>query len=190
KLEWWWSAVGLGRAMLASVLSALRPAMMAVTTFTPSMTRRAKVSQVEREKRKRELFRVFQAAEITMPVKLSEPEVAFFTSFVIDRLREFQTGLHEMTRNIEESPPVETPEGDVINRVRFELYQAVPGVVRGTRNEITCIKKRGEDLYRVVLKSGPVAEGVPEEFADRTVAMVRDIVIDWVRNKERLIGSV
>lgn len=190
KLEWWWSAVGFGLALLASVLSALRPAMMAVTTYTPSMTRRAKISQVERERRKKEVFKVFQAVEITMPTKLLEPEVAFFTSFVIDRLREFQTGLHEMTKNIEESPPIETPEGDRIHRVKFEFYQVVPGVMRGTRNEITCIKKQGEDLYRVLLKSGPVAEGVPEEFADRTVMMVRDIVMDWVKNKERLIGSM
>ncbi|MGQ9515378.1 MAG: FtsX-like permease family protein [Thermoproteota archaeon] len=190
KLEWWWSAVGLGLALLASVLSALRPAMMAVTTYTPSMTRRAKISQVERERRKKEVFKVFQAVDITMPAKLLEPEVAFFTSFVLDRLREFQTGIHEMTKNIEESPSVETPEGDRIHSIKFEFYQVVPGVMMGTRNEIICIKKKGEDLYRVILKSGPVTEGIPEEFADRTIMMVRDIIMDWVKNKEKLIGTI
>jgi len=190
KLEWWWSAVGLGLALAASVLSSLRPAMIAVRMYTPSMVRRSKISDKERERRKREVFKVFQAAELSMPVRLLEPEVAFFTSLVLDRLRDLQTGMHENARNIEELPPLETPEGDKVVKLVFEFHQVVPGVIRGTKNELTCIKKQGEDYYRVLLKSGPVAENVPEEWVDRTVMMVRDLCLDWARNKQRYIGTL
>ena len=190
KLEWWWSAVGLGLALVASVLSSLRPAMVAVTMYTPSMVRRTKVSQKERERRKREVFKVFQAAELSMPVRLLQPEVPFFLSLVLDRLRDLQTGLHETVRNIEELPPIETPDGDRLNRLKFEFYKVEPGAVRGTRNELTCIMKHGEDYYRVLLKVGPAGDNVPEEWNDRTVMMVRDICLDWIRNKQKMIGQI
>jgi len=190
KLEWWWSAVGLGLALVASVLSSLRPAMVAVTMYTPSMMRRQKVSPKERERRKKEVFKVYQAAELSMPVRLLEPEVPFFLSLVLDRLRDLQTGLHETVKNIEEVPPLETPEGDRVNKLKFEFYKVEPGAVRGTRNELTCIMKHGEDYYRVLLKVGPAGENVPEEWNDRTVMMVRDICLDWIRNKQKLIGQM
>jgi ABC-type lipoprotein release transport system permease subunit len=190
KLEWWWSAVGLALALVASILSALRPAMIAVTMYTPSMRRRTKVSQKEKERRKKEVFKVYQAAELSMPVRLLEPELLFFLSFVLDRLRDLQTGIHETARNIEEIAPMETPEGDKVNGLRFEFYKVETGAAAmGTKNVLTCVKKHDEDFYRVLLKSGPATDSISEEWADRTVMMVRDVCLDWVKNKQRLIGS-
>jgi len=42
KLEWWWSAIGFAIALAASVLSSIRPAALAVSTYTPSKVKKVK----------------------------------------------------------------------------------------------------------------------------------------------------
>ena len=49
KLEWWWSVVGLAIAIIASVLSAVRPAALAVKMYTPSAVGKLKRTPEERE---------------------------------------------------------------------------------------------------------------------------------------------
>jgi len=48
KLEWWWSAIGFAIAIAASVMSAIRPAILAVNTYTPSKIRKHRLSEEKR----------------------------------------------------------------------------------------------------------------------------------------------
>jgi len=188
KLEWWWSAIGFGLAILASVLSTIRPAMVAVRMYTPSMTRKFKLTEKEQEKRQEEIFKVYQARRLTMPVRVQENEAIFFFSYLLGRIKETETGTYERTEEIVEEPEMETPKGELIKRISFHYVFSVSGQKRGTKNQLICTKGPREDYYRVELESSPAEPGTPEEWVERTVKILRDIIMDWLRDKKRIMG--
>jgi hypothetical protein len=190
KLEWWWSAIGFALAMAASVLSSLRPAALAVSTYTPSKIKRIKRSQEEIKAREEEIFRVFQARELSMPIKVALNEVLFFTSFCLDRLRDLKLGIIERAENIEETPEIENVKGELVRKINFEYVLSVSGQERRTKNSLVLTKSPDEDYYRVSLVSEPAVLGLPESTIERTVDLVHKIIMDWAKDKESIISRI
>jgi len=190
KLEWWWSAIGFALAILVSVLSAMRPAAMAVSAYTPSKMKRVKRPREEILKRKEEIFKVYQAREVTMPVKVLVNEKEFFLGFFLDRLHDLRTGYTERISNIEDVPEAESVRGELIKTIRFSYYFGPPEQMRGTKNTLTLIKSPSEEYYRIKLSSEPSSLGIPESAIDRTIDFVHEILMEWVKNKKRIMGAV
>ncbi|MEM3193943.1 MAG: FtsX-like permease family protein [Candidatus Bathyarchaeia archaeon] len=188
KLEWWWSALGFALAIVISVLSAARPAAMAVSAYTPSKVKRVKRTEEEIKKRREEIFKVYQARELSMPIKVLAVEKEFFISYFLDKLDELRTGYVERVENVEDIPEIEDARGNLIKEIKFTYYFGPPEHRRGTKNALTLIKSPSEEYYRVKLSSEPVSPGMPESVMDRTVDFVHEILMRWVRDKKRIMG--
>jgi len=190
KLEWWWSAIGFAIAMAASILSSIRPAALAVSTYTPSKVRKVKRSEEMERARKEEIFKAYQARELSMPIKVASNEILFFISFCLDHLRDLRTGLLEKVEKIEETPEIENVKGELVKTIKFEYVFTVSGQERRTKNTLILTKSPREDYYRVRLLSEPAIPGLPESTIERTVDLVHEIIMDWVREKERIISGI
>jgi len=189
KLEWWWSGIGFAIAILASVLSAIRPATLAISAYTPSKIRKLKIERKERERRREEIFKVYQARELSMPVKVKPSEMEFFIGFLINRLKELRGGYVESVDNLEENPEIETAKGELVKSIKFEYSFHISGRERRTKNSLILVKKPEEEYYRVRLVSEPAVPGMPEDSIDKTADFVHDIILYWAKNKERIIGG-
>ena len=188
KLEWWWSALGFALAILISVLSAMRPATMAVKAYTPSRIKKVRMLKEEMEKRREEVFKVYEAREVSMPVRVLTNEKEFFVSYFLDRLSDLRSGYMERTEEIEEAPEIESVRGELIKNIKFAYHFGVPEKRIGTKNVLILIKSPDEEYYRVRLKSEPIAPGIPESVIDRTISFVHEILMAWVRDKKRIMG--
>jgi len=188
KLEWWWSAIGFTIALSASVLSAVRPAALAVGTYTPSKIKRVKISEEQAKVRKEEIFKVYQARELSMPVKVMSNEKEFFIGLFLDRLDDLRTGYIERVDNVEEMPEIENVKGELIRTIKFDYRFEASGRERKTRNNLILTKSAREDHYRVKLVSEPAVPGLSESAIDRTVDLVHEIILYWVRNKQRIMS--
>jgi len=51
------------------------------------------------------------------------------------------------------------------------------------------IKHPREDYYRVKLICEPASPGMPESVIERTVDLIFDMMMYWVKNKGRIIGE-
>jgi len=190
KLEWWWSALGFILAIIISVLSAMRPAAMAVSAFTPSKIKRVKViTEEEKRKRREEIFRAFQARELSMPVKVLLNEKEFFVGFLLTSLNDLKSGYTERVENIREEPEIEGPRGELVKTIKF-VYLFGPVERRlGTKNSLIMSKHPKEDYYRVRLVSEPLSPGMPESAIERTVEFTHSLMMQWARDKKRIMGE-
>ncbi|MEM1530395.1 MAG: ABC transporter permease [Candidatus Bathyarchaeia archaeon] len=188
KLEWWWSALGFALAILISVLSAMRPAAIAVSAYTPSKVKRIKRSEEEMRKRKEEIFRVYQAREMSMPVKVLVSEKEFFVNYFLNSLEDLKTGYTEKIEDIEDVPEIESPRGELIKTIKFVHCFGPLGPVMRTKNTLTLIKGPRDEYYRVRLTAEPALPGMPENAIERTVDLVHEILMRWVRDKKRIMG--
>jgi hypothetical protein len=189
KLEWWWSALGFVFAIAVSVFSAARPAALAIRTYTPSMVKKARRTEEQRKERKEKIFRVFQARSVSMPVKILVNEKEFFTGFLIDHLNQLRTGYKERIENVEDVPEEADSKGMLTKTVRFNYYVGPVGTKNGTKNSLVLTKTPAEEYYRVTLVTEPTSPGIPESTIDRTVEYVHWILMLWVKEKKRIMGS-
>ena len=189
KLEWWWSAIGFALAIIASVLSAIRPAALAISTYTPSKIKRIKRSEEEMKAREEEIFRVYQSREMSMPLKVASGEILIFVSFFLDKLNSLKSGYVERVENIEEIPEIENVKGELVRRINFDYIISVPGKERRMKSSLILIKSPDEDYYRVRLVAEPAVPGLPETMMDRTVDFVHRILMDWARDRDMLVGK-
>jgi len=190
KLEWWWSAIGFALAMITSILSSIRPAILAVSTYTPSKIRKVKRSEEETQARKEEIFKTYHARELSMPIKVPLNEILFFISFCLDRLGDLRSGIMEKVENIEETPEIENVKGELVKTIKFEYSFTVYGKEQRTKNTLILTKSPDENYYRVRLVSEPAVPGLPESIIERTVDFVHGIIIDWAKEKKRIISSI
>jgi ABC-type lipoprotein release transport system permease subunit len=189
KLEWWWSAAGFALAMAASVISSIRPAALAVSTYTPSMVKKVKRTEKETKARREEIFKVYQGRQLSMPVKVLTSEKEFFISFFIDRLAELKTGFVERVENIVQVPETEDVRGELTLAINFNYSFGATGRERGTKNSLVMTKSPDEDYYRVRLTSEPAVQGLPESAIERTIDFVHETCLMWVKDKERYLGT-
>jgi len=138
--------------------------------------------------RREEVFKVYQAKELSMPVKIKINDVEFFVGFILNRLNELKMSYIERVDNVEETPEIENTKGELIKSIKFDYRFEVSGRERKTRNDLVLIKSPNEDYYRVKLISEPAIPGMPEDAIDRTIDFTHNLVLDWNKNKERIIG--
>ena len=188
KLDWWWSAIAFAIALSASVISAIRPAMLAVSMYTPSKVRRLKISEKEKETRKEDFFKSFQARETSMAAKVKMNEMPFFINFILNRLEDLMIGTFERTEDIEDLPEIESVNGEIMKSIRFRYLLTISGEKRGTKNELIGVKSPDEDYYRIKLICEPIRPGIPMVVINETINLVHDLVIEWVKNKKRILG--
>jgi len=189
KLEWWWSAIGFALAMATSILSSIRPAALAVSTYTPSKIRKVKRSEEGTQARREEIFKTYHARELSMPIKVPVNEILFFISFCLDRLNDLGSGFIEKVENIEETPEIENVRGELVKTIKFEYGFIVYGKERRTKNTLILTKSPNEEYYRVRLVSEPAVPGLPESIVERTIDFIHGIIIDWTKEKRRIISS-
>jgi ABC-type antimicrobial peptide transport system permease subunit len=190
KLEWWWSALGFALALAASVLSSLRPAALAVSTYTPSRVKKVKRTEEETKERKEEIFKVYQERQLSMPVRVQSNEVEFFISFMLDRLNELKTGYLERVKNVEVVPETENVRGEFVRAINFDYAYGTLGRERGTENQLIMTKSPDEDYYRVRLVTEPSVPGLPESVIERTINFIHDAILFWAKEKDRIISSI
>ena len=189
KIEWYWSAIAFAIAIIASILSAVRPAYLAISTYTPSKIKRLKLPEREAKERREKIFKVYQARELSMPVKVKTNEIEFFVSYVLSSLNDLRIGYVERIENIEETPEIENIKKELVRSIKFDYYFQVAGGRRGTKNTLIMTKHPQEDYYRVKLICEPTSPGMPESVIERTVDLIFDMMMYWVKNKERIIGE-
>jgi len=189
KLEWWWSAAGFALAMAASVVSSIRPAALAVSTYTPSMVKKVKRTEKEAVVRKEEIFKVYQERQLSMPVKVLTSEKEFFISFFLDRIHELKTGFVERIENVVQVPETEDVRGGLTLMINFSYVFGPSGSERATKNSLIMAKSPDEDHYRVRLVSKPGVPGLPESAIERTVDFVHETCLMWAKDKERYLGT-
>ena len=189
KLEWWWSAIAFAIALLTSVLSAIRPAALAVSTYTPSKVRKIKFSEKEAKARREEIFKVYQARELSMPIKLALNEKDFFLLFFLDQLDELRTGYIERVENVEEVPEIENVKGELVKTIKFDYCLGTGREKKMIKNSLILIRSPKEDYYRVRLVSEPGIPGTSERYIDMAIRFVHDITLYWAKNKEKIIGA-
>ncbi len=188
KLEWWWSAIGFILAIVASVLSAARPAMIAVRKYTPAMIRKIKLPEKERRMREREIFKVYYGKKVTMPLKVHESEAPFFFGYIVSQIRDLKTRVTERAEEVEETEKT-TPRGKKVKEIRFNYVYVEAGKRTGTENQLICTKDPKEDSYRIKLVCGPAEPGTPEEFIDKTIDVIRGILMGWVKEKKSIMET-
>ncbi|MBS7615446.1 ABC transporter permease [Candidatus Bathyarchaeota archaeon] len=190
KLEWWWSAAGFALAMAASIISSIRPAALAVSTYTPSMVKKVKRKEEEAEVRKEEIFKVYQERQLSMPIKILTSEKEFFISFFLDRLNELKSGFIERIENVVQTPEKEDVKGVLVLTIDFNYVFGAVGSERATKNSLIMAKNPNEDYYRVRLVSKPGVPGLPESAIERTINFVHETCLTWAKDKERYLGTV
>jgi ABC-type lipoprotein release transport system permease subunit len=190
KLEWWWSAAGFALAMIASVVSSIRPAALAVSTYTPSMVKKVKRTEKQTKVRREEIFKVYQGRQLSMPVKVLTAEKEFFISFFLDRLNELKDGFVERIENVVQVPETEDIKGELVLAINFDYAFGATGRERGTKNNLVMTKSPNEDYYRVRLVSEPAVLGLPETVIERTIDLIHETCLLWAKDKGKYLGTV
>jgi ABC-type lipoprotein release transport system permease subunit len=186
KLEWYWSVIGVGVALLAAVLSALRPALNAAMMGMPSRVKRVKLPEKERVKREKELFKVYLGREYSMPIKVHEREEAFFFSFFTDRLEEFAKHYYERVEDIATDERMMV-DGTLVKKIGFTYTFIEEGTEYSTVNELVARKRPKTDFYSLYLTSKPKVPGIPERAVEITISTIRDILLDWDKRKNQIM---
>lgn len=187
KIKWWWSFIGLALSLVVSVVSSWRAAAVAVRIYTLSMVRKIKTGQKEKENREKAIFRVFQGREISMPIRLLQVEVDFFTSYVISRLSEMKFGFADRVEDLEDIKPQQLKDGGMQKGVYFKYLNMIKGTPLGTKNKVLCIQDPGKDFFRVSLIYEPIIPGIPEAVVKRVVEIMKDICYSWVKEKDKIV---
>jgi len=148
--------------------------------------KRIKLSGEERQVRRAEVFKTFVGREVGMPIRVLEPELELFTSYVIERLKDLSLGVIERVEDIELSPLTES-EGKRRISIKFKHMMVDVAEPYGTSNELLCTKGKEEEYYRVSLRYAPIKPGIPEAWADRTIDTIHDISISWVKYRIKTV---
>lgn len=186
KLEWYWSVIGVGIALLVAVLSALRPAVRAAMMGMPSRVKRVKLLEKERVEREKELFKVYLGREYSMPIRVHEREEPFFFSFFTDRLEEFAKHYYERVEDITTDERMMV-DGTLVKKVGFTYAFVEEGAEYSTVNELVARKKPKTDYYSLSLTSKPKTPGIPERAVEITISTIRDILLDWNKRKKQIM---
>jgi len=142
----------------------------------------------ERRMRERELFKAYYAKKVIMPLKVHESEAPFFFGYIVSQIRDLKTRVTEKAEEVKETEKT-TPRGKKVKKIRFNYVYVEAGKRTGTKNHLICTKDPKEDSYRIKLVCGPAEPGTPEEFIDKTIDVIRGILMSWLKEKETIMGT-
>jgi len=123
-----------------------------------------------------------------MPTIVHVKEEPFFTAFIIDRLKAHTGPHYERIQNLTMKDEAAS-DGSQTKRFAFEHIFDADTVTRSTRNELVAHKRPGSEYYLISLSTQPQAAGTEAHTARFTVAFVKDIILDWNRERKSLIGK-
>ena len=191
KLEWYWSIIAIFISILVSMISAFKPALNAAFMYSPTLVKKYKIEETEREKREEMFLKTTTGKTVGISLRVSEYEAPIFFSFFYTRLKDLAGGYTERTEQVEELPEEEYPDGKRIKRFRFKYIFLTS---EGERYEINCeaimTKMPQADYYTVELNTQPTQrKHIPIKYLDRVATVVSDICKEWQREKKRLLGG-
>lgn len=184
KLEWFWPFIGVSLAVVVAVLSAVRPALRAAVMSAPSMIKRVRLPGIEKRAREDVIFKAFAPNTYLMPLRVHVKEAPFFFAYILDRLSELRSGATEIVEKLREENEELKPEGQYVKRIHFAYKYVGRDRALSTTNEIVIQRKRDADYYSVHLICKPDVAGMPERFRERTVTVIRDMMMDWLRRRK------
>ncbi len=190
KLEWYWSIIAITISVLVSMISAFKPALHAAFLYSPTIVKKYKIEEEEREKREELFLRTTTGKSVGIPVRIFEYEAPIFFSYFYTRLKDLSTGYTERTEQVEELPEEEYPDGKRVKRFKFKYIFLVAGGKYELDCETVLTKLPKADYYTIELTSTP-AHGmqIPLKYLDRVALVVSDICKEWLREKKRLLGG-
>lgn len=192
KLEWYWSIIGLAVALFVTFLSAVKSAFEAAAKVTPSMVRRVKLKPEERVEREKAILKAYEEHSFIMPIKVKANELVFFEGYMLDTLKSMKSLFLESVSDIKLYREEPKAEGLPISEEVIEFVYRF--TEKGETYEVLCrltlLYRRDSRDYSVILKCKPTYPGMPYYTLEYTAKTIRRIVLEWVRVKERIIGSV
>jgi len=188
KLEWYWSYVAIALAVIVAILGAIKPSMDAAYMFAPTEVKKIKVEE-RREliKREERYLRTAAMKTFSIPgeIEAGEGEIAF--SYIYSKLSDLSYGELERVEELEEHPMEERPDGTRIKRFTFKYVSTTEeGGKASIECELRFVLSPGSDKYRVELDTKPVGQA-PISHMDYAADLVKRIVGDWMRERERLL---
>ncbi|RLF05930.1 MAG: hypothetical protein DRK00_03080 [Thermoprotei archaeon] len=188
KLEWYWSYVAIALAVVVAILGAIKPSMDAAYMFAPTEVKKIKVEE-KREliKREERYLRTAAMKTFSIPgeIEASEGEIAF--SYIYSKLSDLSYGELERVEELEEHPMEERPDGTRIKRFTFKYVSTTEeGGKASIECELRFVLSPGSDNYRIELDTKPVGQA-PISHMDYAADLVKRIVGDWMRERERLL---
>jgi len=144
-----------------------------------------KMPEKEREKREREIFKVYARREYSMPIKVHEKEIPYFTSYMLDRFRGI-SGVYQRFEGIS-TEDVIMSDGTRVFRIKFTYTFVEAENEYSTKNELVVKKKPNEEYYIITLSSEPSVPGLPERIIETTVSIVKDMLMEWTRRRDEVM---
>jgi ABC-type lipoprotein release transport system permease subunit len=192
KLEWYWSIVGLAVALFVTFLSAVKSAFEAAAKVTPSMVRRVKLKPEERVAREKAMLKAYEEHSFIMPIKIKANELAFFEGYMLDTLKSMKSLFLESVSGIklhrEEPKAEDLPVSEEVIEFIYRFTE------KSETYEILCrltlLYRRDSRDYSVILRCKPTYPGMPYYTLEYTARTIRRIVLEWVRVRERIVGSI
>ncbi|MCS7113198.1 MAG: FtsX-like permease family protein [Candidatus Bathyarchaeota archaeon] len=192
KLEWYWSIIGLAVALSVTFLSAVKSAFEAAAKVTPSMVRRVKLKPEERIEREKAILKAYEEHSFIMPVKVRGNELIFFEGYILDTLKSMKFLFMESVSDIKvyrEEPRSEDqpiPKETIEFRYRFtertETYEVVC--------RLNLLYRKDSKDYSVILSCKPTHPGMPYYALEYAARNARRIVLEWIKVRDRIVGSI
>jgi len=184
-LEWYWSIIGLFVAIGLSIAGAVKPSIDAAVMYSKAFRRKVALTGKEREKREEELFKIYQEMRESLPLRVTELELPFFTGFVRGRLTEISAAYGERVEEFKEEEVVE--DGKSVKKLRFTYVW----VEDGERYFVDSVMRAVElpnSMYSLEMLVKPRKPGIPAKVVFRPVEMVREMIKEWDEEKKRIMG--
>ena len=186
KLEWYWSFVAILIAIFVAILGAFKPAMEAAFMYSPTEKRKIKLEEKEIIKRE-DMYLVTTAKKtIGIPGSVDESDAEIFFAYLSDKLKEYSIGEIERIEDIREEEEEIRPDGSRIKRIAYTyITRTAEDEKVIIKCELRIIKDPEAKKYRVELVTEPVGE-TSIRYMDFAADLVRSIMRDWERERERL----
>jgi len=188
-LKWWMSVVGVITGMVITIVSAIPPALKAAELAAPSVWRKIKRSPEEEIRRYEEMYKAFGERRVSMPIRVKGGESLILCNYLYDRLNQYTGGLSERIEDLGKPEEKEMPDGSEIISIPFRYILKHRNQWFSTSNIVEFIRKANEDYYRIYFSSKVEQEGMPEIVRERIMKTIYNLLIDWIRVKDKLLKA-
>ena len=162
-----WGLIALLVSGFASILASMIPALQASTIVTPSLLRKWRLEEEEKPSE------VGEPWTIDLPTKLMPREIEPFTMFVLQRMRERESGTAGYVTNIKLEE--EAGDGGPLKRVSFRYY---PQAAASSDNQLVIQRSEGDHLD-IRLLCLPLEYRHERGTVRDTATYVRELILQW-----------
>jgi len=188
KLEWYWSIIGVTLSIVISMLSSFRPALSAAYKVSPTLFKKAKVTEEEKIEREEKYLVTYTSKTIGMPIRVHEDEAVVFYSYLYTKLKDLEGGVIERIEDLEELEEEEHPDGKRVKRFKFKYVSDTAKGKVVIDCELIMTKMPKTDYYTVELVAKPKEEEISIVYIDQAAAVIKDIVMGWLKERKFHVG--